>query len=87
MVAIERDKRTNVYNETLLALEGEKNVRTQQRIKRDKDLKAANSEYNAAMENFQKQFDAFKQNLVEEKDAKKKDIDERVQMLKHLLSL
>ncbi len=83
MVAIERDKRTNVYNETLLALEGEKNVRTQQRIKRDKDLKAANSEYNAAMENFQKQFDAFKQNLVEEKDAKKKDIDERVQMLKH----
>lgn len=49
MVAVEREKRTKVYNETLLALDGEKNARTQQRIKRDKDLKAADSDYNAAI--------------------------------------
>lgn len=82
IVAAEREKRTKVYNETLLALDGEKNARTQQRNKREKDLRSADSEFNAAMKGFQNQFDAFKQKQAEEKDAKKKDIDERILMLK-----
>lgn len=81
MVAVEREKRTKVYNETLLALDGEKNARTQQRIKRDKDLKAADSDYNAAIRDLQKRFDTFRQKQADEKEAKKKDIDERMQML------
>ena len=81
MVAAERDKRTKVYNETLLALENEKTARTSQRAKRDKDLKAADTEYNAAIRNLQSQFDAFRQKQAEEKSNKKKDIDERRQML------
>ena len=82
IVAAEREKRTKVYNETLLALDGEKNARTQQRNKREKELRSADSEFNAAMKGFQNQFDAFKQKQAEEKDAKKKDIDERMLMLK-----
>jgi hypothetical protein len=81
MVAVEREKRTKVYNETLLALDGEKNARTQQRIKRDKDLKAADSDYNDAIRDLQKRFDTFRQKQADEKEAKKKDIDERMQML------
>ena len=81
MVAAERDKRTKVYNETLLALENEKTARTSQRAKRDKDLKAADTEYNAAIRKLQSQFDAFRQKQAEEKSNKKKDIDERRQML------
>ena len=81
MVAAERDKRTKVYNETLLALENEKTARTSQRAKRDKDLKAADTEYNAAIRNLQSQFDTFRQKQTEEKANKKKDIDERRQML------
>ena len=81
MVAVEREKRTKVYNETLLALDGEKTSRTQQRTKRDKDLKAADSEYNAAIRELQKKFDAFRQKQSEEHTTKKKNIDERKQML------
>ncbi len=81
MVAAEREKRTKVYNETLLALEGEKTARQQQRTKRDKDLKAADSEYNSAMRDLQKQFDTFRQKQAEEKAARQKDISERRQML------
>ena len=81
MVAAEREKRTKVYNETLLALENEKTARTNQRTKRDKDLKAADTEYNAAIRNLQIQFDTFRQKQTEEKANKKKDIDERRQML------
>ena len=80
MVAAEREKRTKVYNETLLALEGEKTTRNQQRAKREKDLKAADSEYNAAIRGLQKQFDTFREKQAAENDAKKKDIDERRQM-------
>ena len=82
MVAAEREKRTKVYNETLLALDGEKNTRTQQRIKREKDIKAADSDYNAAIRELQKQFDTFRQKQADEREAKKKDIEERMQMLK-----
>ena len=80
MVAAERDKRTKVYNEELLALEAEKNVRSQQRTKREKDLKTADSEYNAAIRDLQKQFESFREKQSEENNAKKNDIDERRQM-------
>ena len=81
MVVAEHEKRNKVYNETLLALDGEKNARKQQRTKRDKDLKAADSEYNAAIRDLQKRFDTFRQELAEERAAKKKDFDEQKQML------
>ena len=81
MIAAEREKRTKVYKETLLALENEKTARTGQRAKRDKDMKGAESEYNASIRELQKRFDAFRQKQSEEKSAKKKDIDERRQML------
>ena len=80
MVAAEREKRTKVYNEALLALENEKTARNQQRTKREKDLKAADSEYNAAIRELQKQFDAFREKQTAENNAKKKDTDERRQM-------
>ena len=80
MVAAERDKRTKVYNEALLALEAEKTVRSQQRTKREKDLKTADSEYNAAIRDLQKQFESFREKQSEENNAKKNDIDERRQM-------
>ena len=82
LVTAEREKRTKVYNETLLALENEKTARMQQRTKRDKDLKAADTEYNAAIRNQQSQFDTFRQKQAVGKDNKKKDIDERRQLLK-----
>ena len=81
MVTAEREKRTKVYNETLLALENEIKARTQQRSKRDKELKAADTEYNAAISNLQSQFDTFHQNQTEGKANKKKDIAEQRQML------
>lgn len=81
LVTAEREKRTKVYNESLLALENEKTTRTQQRTKRDKDLKAADTEYNAAIRNLQCQFDTFRQKQAEEKANKKKDSDERRLML------
>ena len=81
MIAAEREKRTKAYNETLLALENEKTERTGQRAKRDKDLKGAESEYNVSIREMQKRFDAFCQKQSEEKSARKKDIDERRQML------
>lgn len=80
MVAAEREKRTKVYNEALLALENEKTARNQQRTKREKDLKAADSEYNAAIRELQKQLDAFREKQTAENNAKKKNVDERRQM-------
>jgi hypothetical protein len=81
MVATEHEKRTKVYNETLLALESEKTARTQQRTKRDKDLNAADTGFNASIRNLQRQFDTFRQKQAEGKTDKRKDIDERRQML------
>lgn len=80
MVAAEHEKRTKVYNEALLALENEKTARSQQRAKREKDLKATDSEYTAAIRELQKKFDAFQEKQTTENKAKKKDIDERRQM-------
>ena len=81
MVAAEREKRMTVYNETRLALENEKTDRASQRTKRDKNWKAADTEYNAAIRNLDSQFDAFRQKQTEEKANKKNDIDERRLML------
>lgn len=80
MVAAEHEKRTKVYNEALLALENEKTARSQQRAKREKNLKATDSEYTAAIRELQKQFNAFQEKQTTENKAKKKDIDERRQM-------
>ena len=63
-------------------MDGEKNTRSQQRIKREKDIKTADSDYNAAIRELQKQFDSFRQKQADEREAKKKDIEERMQMLK-----
>ena len=81
MVTAEREKRTKVYNDALLALENEKTARTQQRNKRDKELKAADTEYNTAMRNLQSQFNTFRQKQAEGKANKKRDLNERRQML------
>ena len=81
LIEAEREKRTKVYNETLLALDNEKTVRTKQRDKRDKELKAADSDYNAALHGLQKQFDAFRQKQADDKANRQKDIDERRMML------
>ena len=81
MVTAEREKRTEVYNETLLAKENEKTARTQQRALRDKNLNAADIEYNVAIRNLKSQFDTFRQKQEEEEANKRKDIDERRQML------
>lgn len=82
MVTEEREKRQKIYNETLLALDEEKNARKQQCIKREKDLTAADTEYNAAIRELQKRFDTFKQKQADERDAKKKEIDEHILLLK-----
>ena len=82
MVTEEREKRQKIYNETLLALDEEKNARKQQCIKREKDLTAADTEYNAAIRELQKRFDTFKQKQADERDAKKKEIDDHILLLK-----
>ena len=81
LIEAEREKRTKVNNETLLALQNEKTARTKQRDKRDKELKAADSDYNAALRGLQKQFDAFRQKQADDKANRQKDIDERRKML------
>ena len=80
MIAAEREKRNQAYNEALLALDAEKTVRNQQRAKHEKDLNDVDSEYNASLRVLQKQFDAFCQKLTDENTAKEKDINKRKQM-------
>lgn len=77
LVATEREKRSQAYNETLLAVDNENKQRDQGRIKRDKDLKAVDSEYNAAMREIHKLTSAFEQKQKDEAAGKRKDIDER----------
>ena len=80
MIAAEREKRMAAYNESLLALQDEKTTRSQQRAKRDKSLKSADSEYNASLRALQKFFDDFRRKQEEEKTVRKHDIDERRKM-------
>jgi len=81
MVDEEREKRNAALNEARLRLDREKTTRSEQRNKRDKDLKAADNEYNAAMRDLQKRFNNFRQQQEGERESKQKDIDERRQLM------
>ena len=80
-IKTEREKRTAAYNDARLGLDRESTNRTQQRAKRDKDLNATESEYKSILKELQKRFDTFRQKQADEKTARKKDIDERRQMM------
>ena len=80
-IKTEREKRIAAYNDARLNMERETSTRTQQRSKRDKELKAADNDYLAALKSLQQQFDTFRQKQADEKAARKKDIDERRQMM------
>jgi hypothetical protein len=80
-IKTEREKRTADYNEARLGLDRENTNRTQQRTKRDKDLNATESEYKSILKELQKRFDDFRQKQADEKTARKKDNDERRQMM------
>ena len=80
-IEAEREKRTAAYNEARLDLEREKKEREQQRAKRDKEMKAADSDYNSVLRNSQRNFETFMQQQEEEKNARRKDIDERRMMM------
>lgn len=80
-IKTEREKRTAAYNEARLGLDRENTSRAQQRTKRDKDLNATESEYKSILKELQKRFDDFRQKQADEKTARKKDNDERRQMM------
>jgi hypothetical protein len=80
-IKTEREKRTAAFNEARLNMERETSARTQQRSKRDKELKAADNDYKATLKSLQQQFDAFRQKQKEEKTARQKDMDERKSMM------
>lgn len=80
-IKMEREKRTAVFNEARLNMERETSARTQQRSKRDKELKAADNDYKATLKSLQQQFDAFRQKQKEEKTARQKDMDEQKSMM------
>ena len=80
-IKMEREKRTAAFNEARLNMERETSARTQQRSKRDKELKATDNDYKATLKSLQQQFDAFRQKQKEEKTARQKDMDERKSMM------
>lgn len=80
-IKTEREKRTAAYNEARLGLDRENTNRVQQRAKRDKGLNATESEYKSILKELQKRFDDFRQKQADEKTARKKDNDERRQMM------
>ena len=80
-IKMEREKRTAAFNEARLNMERETSARTQQRSKRDKELKAADNDYKATLRSLQQQFDAFRQKQKEEKTARQKDMDEQKSMM------
>lgn len=80
-IADEREKRTHVYNEARLNLERESVTREQQKAKREKELRSADSEYNSTVKTLQKDYDEFCRKLKKETDDRQKDIAERRQML------
>lgn len=81
LIDLEQKKRTSEYNEALLKLEQEKKVRTQQRDKRDKDMKRVDNGYSAALKESEKRLDAFKRTQSDEKSEKHRDIDDRKKMI------
>ena len=80
-IKTEREKRTAAYNEARLGLDRENTSRAQQRTKRDKDLNATESEYKSILKELQKRFDDFRQKQADERITRKKDNDERRQMM------
>lgn len=80
-IADEREKRTHAYNDARLNLERESESREQQKAKREKELRSADSEYNSAVKALQKAFDEFCRKQKAEADDRQKDIVERKQML------
>ena len=80
-IKAEQDKRTAAYNEARLELERERKMREQQRAKRDKEMKTADSDYNSILKSLQRNFETFIQQQKDEKDAHQKDIDERRMMM------
>lgn len=80
-IKTEREKRTVAFNEARLNMERETSARTQQRSKRDKELKAADNDYKAKLKSLQEQFDAFRQKQKEENTARQKDMDEQKSMM------
>ncbi len=81
LIKTEREKRTASYNRARLDLESEKTARGQQRAKRDKEMKAADSDYNSVLKNLQQRFDTFRLQQNEEKKNRRKDIDEKRKMM------
>ena len=80
-IADEREKRTQAYNNARLNLEQETEKRNQQKAKREKDLRSADSEYNSAVRALQKTFDEFCRKQKTEAEERLKEVDERKQML------
>lgn len=80
-IADEHEKRTQAYNEARLNLERESENRAQQKAKREKELRSADSEYTSAAKARQKNFDEFCHKQQTEADERKKDVAERKQML------
>ena len=80
-IADEREKRTQAYNDARLNLEQETEKRNQQKAKREKDLRSADSEYNSAVRALQKTFDEFCHKQKTDAEERLKDVDERKQML------
>lgn len=78
----EHEKRTAAYNDARLNLERETEARTKQRTKREKDMKAADSEFNSAKKELQNRFDAFKEVQSKEHTEREKDIAERTALIK-----
>lgn len=81
MIAQEREKRTKAYNDARLNLERETDAREQQKAKREKELKAADSEYNSAIRALQRAFEEFCAQQKKEAEERKKDIADRRSMI------
>ena len=80
-IADEHEKRTQAYNDARLNLERESENRAQQKAKREKEFRSADSEYNSAAKAWHKNFDEFCQKQETESSERRKDIGERKQML------
>ena len=81
LIADEREKRTRAYNDARLNLERESENRAQQKTKREKELRSADSEYSSAVKARQKIYDEFCHQQTTEAIERQKDITERKLML------
>lgn len=81
MIDTERKSRTIAYNEACLNLEKENTVRSKIRSKREKELKAIDSDYRSFQRETDKRIEFFKQKQAGESDSFKKELAERKQAL------